>query len=94
MAIKNKGVKIKKDMFPKIYDQGSSQTKLLSSMDYEKGKLNLYVLESKDQNKITNISLDINAINYVDKMDLHRQNGEMMNIYVMIVSLGMKICRL
>jgi hypothetical protein len=90
MEIKKKGVKIKQDIFPKIYDQGSSQTRLLSTMDYEKGKLNIVVLESKDQNKVTNISIDLNAINLVDKMDLHRQTREMLNIDVMIASIGMK----
>jgi hypothetical protein len=50
MEIKKKGVKIKQDIYPQICDQGSSQTKLLSALDYEKGKLNIVVLESKDQN--------------------------------------------
>jgi hypothetical protein len=34
MAIKKKGVKIKQDILPKVYDQGPTQTRLLSAMDY------------------------------------------------------------
>jgi hypothetical protein len=59
-------------------------------VDYEKGKLNKVVLESKDQKKVTNISMDLNVIHLVEKMDLHRQTGEMLNIYVMIATLGIK----
>jgi len=59
-------------------------------MDYEKGKINITILESKDQNKVTKISLDIIVIKYVDKMDFHKQIGEMINKYVMIASLGLK----
>lgn len=47
-------------------------------MDYEKGNLNIVVLESKYQNKVTNISLDLNIINFFDKMDLHRKTREML----------------
>jgi hypothetical protein len=47
MEIKKKGVKIKQDIIPKIFDQDPSQTRLLSVMDYEKGKLNIAVLGIK-----------------------------------------------
>jgi len=47
-------------------------------------------LEYEDQNKSTNISIDLDAINHVDKMDLHRQTGEMLNINIMITSIGLK----
>jgi len=96
MEIKKKGVKSKKYIYPRICDQGSSQTKLLSSMDYEKGKINIYILELNDQNikssenyKVTNISVDSKVVNYVDKMDLHRKIREMIHKDVMLTSLGM-----
>jgi len=61
---------------------------MLSVVDYEKGRLNIVVIEPKERRKVTNISIDLNAVNSLDKMDLHRQNGEMMNRYVMIANLG------
>jgi hypothetical protein len=90
MTINKQGVNIKKNILPKIYVQGPTQTRLLFSMDYEKGKLNITVLESKDKNKVTNISIDLYAINPINKMDLHMQSGEMINKYIMITSIGLK----
>jgi hypothetical protein len=90
MATKKMGAKIKQNILPKIFDQGASQTRVLSIVDYEKGKLNIAVMESNDQKKVTNISIDLNAVHPVDKMDLHRHIGEMLNKDVMITSLGIK----
>jgi len=73
MVIKKNFVNIKQNVYPKIYDQGTSQKTLLSAMDYEKGKLNIVVLKPKDQNKVTNISIDLNVVHPIDKMDLHRK---------------------
>jgi hypothetical protein len=42
-------------------------------MDNEKGKLNIVVLDSKYQNKVINISIDLNAVHLVDKLDLQRK---------------------
>jgi hypothetical protein len=53
MATKKIGAKIKQNILPKIFDQGASQTRMLSVVDYEKGKLNIVVLETKDQKKVT-----------------------------------------
>jgi hypothetical protein len=61
---------------------------MLSVVDYEKGRLNITVLEPKEQKKVTNISIDLNAVHSLDKMDLHRQTGEMLNRDVMIANLG------
>jgi len=59
-------------------------------MDYEKGKLNIAMLESKDQDKVTNISIVLNVVHPNYKTDFHRHIGELLNIDVMIASLGMK----
>jgi hypothetical protein len=48
------------------------------------------VIKTTDNYKVSKFSFDLNAINFVDKMDLHRQTGEMVNRDVMQVSLGMK----
>jgi len=47
-------------------------------------------MEPKEQKKVTNISIDLNAIHPLDKFDLHRQTGETLNRYVMIVNIGIK----
>jgi hypothetical protein len=89
-------LKIKWDTYPQICGQGSSQTGLIYSLDYEKGRLNIFVLEPKgqvikttDNYKVSKFSFDLNAINFVEKMDLHRKTGEMVYRDVMQVSLGM-----
>jgi len=69
MATRKIGAKIKQNILPKIFDQGASQTRMLSIVDYEKCKLNIVVLETKYQMKVTNISIDINAVHSLDKMD-------------------------
>ena len=40
---------------------------------YEKGRLNIEVMEPKEQKKVTNISIDINVVHPLDKFELHRQ---------------------
>jgi hypothetical protein len=67
---------------------------MISVVDYEKGRLNIAVMEPKEQKKVTNISIDLNAVHPLDKMDLHRQTGEMLNRDVMIENLGIKKFRL
>jgi uncharacterized protein with ACT and thioredoxin-like domain len=59
-------------------------------MDYEKGKLNIAVSELKDQHKVTNISIHLNSIHPVDKMDLHKKIREILNKDVIIASHGIK----
>jgi hypothetical protein len=90
MATRNMGENIKQNILPKIFDQEKSQTRMLSVVDYEKGRLKIEVLEPKEKNKVTNISIDLNAVHPLDKMDLHRQTREMLNRYVMITILGIK----
>jgi hypothetical protein len=80
MATRKMGAKIKQNILPKIFDQETSQTRMLSVVDYEKGRLNIAVLEPKEKKKVTNISIDLNAVHPLDKMDLHRKTGEMLNI--------------
>jgi hypothetical protein len=63
---------------------------MLSTMDYEKKRLNIVVLDPKEQKKDTNISIYLNAVHPLDKMDLHRQSGEMLNRDVMIAKIGIK----
>jgi hypothetical protein len=59
-------------------------------VDYEKGRLNIVVMEPKEQKKVTNISIDLNAVHPLDKFDLHRQTTEMINMDAMIANLGIK----
>jgi hypothetical protein len=56
MEIKKKSVQIKKDVYPCIFVQGSLQTRLLYTMDYEKGNINIVVLYSKDHNKFVGVT--------------------------------------
>jgi hypothetical protein len=94
--MKNKNIKIKQDLFPKLY-QGTSKTRLLSALDFEKGRLNIAVLEPTTQTskgvinyKVAKFSYDLNQIHLVDKMELHRKTGEMVCRDVIQASLGMK----
>jgi hypothetical protein len=61
---------------------------MLSVLDYEKGRLNIAILEPKEHNKVTKLSIDLNAVHPLDKMDLHRKTREMLNIDIMIATLG------
>jgi hypothetical protein len=47
-------------------------------------------METKEKKKVTKVFIDLNAVHPLDKIDLHRQNGEMLNRDVMIVNLGIK----
>jgi hypothetical protein len=42
-------------------------------VDYEKGRLNITVMEPNRHKKVTNISIDLNVVHPLDKFDLHRQ---------------------
>jgi hypothetical protein len=84
--MKNKNVNIKQDLFPKLY-QGTSKTRLFSALDFEKGRLNITVLEPTTQTskcainyKDAKFSYDLNQIHLVDKMELHRKTSEMICI--------------
>ena len=66
------------------------ETRLLSGIDYEKGKLNLAILESsgpsihgQDIYKTTNFSLNLDDIPLPNKMGLHNQIGEMITRDIM-----------
>jgi hypothetical protein len=63
---------------------------MISVVDYEKGRLNIAVMEPKDHKKVTNISIDLNNVHPLDKFDLHRQTAEMINKDAMIANLGIK----
>ena len=82
--------KIKKNIIPKIFDQVGSQTRMISTIAYEKGRLSIAVMEPKQHKKVTKVSIDLNAVHPLDKMDLHRKTGEMLNRDVMIVNLEIK----
>jgi hypothetical protein len=89
MEIKEKGVEIKQDDFSQIYDPENAHTIMLFGMDFEKGKLNIVVLETRE-NKRTSITFDLNALHLIDKMDLHRKTREMVNEDTITTTLGMK----
>ena len=88
MDIRKIGKKFKQNIIPKIFDHETYQTRMLSVVDYEKGRLNIAVLDPKEQKKVTKVSIDLDAIHPLDKMDLHRQTGEMLNRDIMISALG------
>jgi hypothetical protein len=90
MEMRKTGARIRKSMIPKIYDHEAYQTRMISVVDYEEGKLNIAVMESKDQKKVTSISIDLNSMPPLDKFDLHRKTTEMVNMDAMIASLGNK----
>jgi hypothetical protein len=84
------GSKIRQNILPKIFDHETSQTRMLSVVDYEKGRLNIAVLEPKEQEEGHKGVHDLNAVHPLDKMDLHRQTREMLNRDIMIATLGIK----
>jgi hypothetical protein len=90
MEIRKAGASIKKSMIPKVYDHDAYQTRMISVVDYEKGRLNIAVMEPKEQKKVTNISIDLNVVHPLDKFDLHRKTAEMINKDAMIANLGIK----
>jgi hypothetical protein len=52
MATRKMGAKIKQNILPKIFDQETSHTRMLYGVDYEKGKLNIAVIEPKEKKKV------------------------------------------
>jgi hypothetical protein len=40
--------KIKKTTIPKFYDHDAYQTRMISIVDYEKGRLNIAIMEAKE----------------------------------------------
>jgi len=51
------GANIRQNILPNIFDHETSHTRMLSVVDYEKGILNIIVLDPKEQNKVTNVSM-------------------------------------
>jgi hypothetical protein len=81
-SMKDKNAQIKKILLQKL-DHDSSKTRLLSTVDFEKGRLNLSVLESAGTSvqghsnyKSTNFSFDLDQVPLFDKMDLHKQTRD------------------
>lgn len=72
-------------MYPHIFKQTPSQTRLLLVLDFKDDSLNMAILEPKfDQTikivkdfKATKVKLKLYHINVVDKIDLHRKTREM-----------------
>jgi predicted unusual protein kinase regulating ubiquinone biosynthesis (AarF/ABC1/UbiB family) len=48
MEMKKTNAIIRKSMIPKIYDHEAYRTKKISVVEYEEGRLNIAVMESKD----------------------------------------------
>jgi len=48
MKVRKEGARIKKSMIHKIYDHDTCQTRMISVVDYGKGKMNIEVMEPKD----------------------------------------------
>jgi hypothetical protein len=61
---------------------------MISTIDYEKGSLNIAVMESKEHKKLTNISIDMNNVHPLDTFDFHKHIVEMINKDAMIANLG------
>ena len=77
-------------IIPKVYDRDAYHTRMIQVVDYEKGRLNIAVMEPKEKNKVTNISIDLNSFHPLDKFDLSKQNTEMINRDSMIDNIGIK----
>jgi hypothetical protein len=90
MDIRKMGANIKKKNLPKNFEHDTSQTRMISVVDYEKGILNIVVMEPKEWKKVTNISIDLNAVHPMDKFDCHRQSAEILNRDIIIENLGIK----
>jgi hypothetical protein len=63
---------------------------MISDVDNEKGSTDIAVMEPNDKKKLTNISIDLNNVQPLDKFDLHRHTAEMININAMIANIGIK----
>jgi hypothetical protein len=77
-------------MIPKFYDHDAYQNRMISVVYYEKGRLNIVTMEPKDKKKVTNIHVNLNNVQPMDKFELRRQIGEMISIDAMIANLGTK----
>lgn len=95
MEITNKNIKIKQDSYSKLWRHGlrSSQTRLLSDLDYKKGWLKMVLLEPKawvirttEHYKAAKLAIDLKKMHLVDQMDLHRKTGEMIFIKLTIIT--------
>jgi hypothetical protein len=90
MEIRKEGARIKNNMIVEMYDHDAYQTKMISTMDYERGRLNIAVMEPKEHKKVKYMSIDLNAVHPLDKFDMHRQTLEMINMDAMIANLGIR----
>jgi hypothetical protein len=68
MEIRQAGAKIKKNITPHIFEYDASQARMISVVDYEKGKLNIVVIEQKEKKKVTNVSIDLNAVHPLENL--------------------------
>jgi hypothetical protein len=62
MEIRKTSASIKKKIFPEVYDHDAYHTRMISIVDYEKGRLNMKVMEPKKYKKVTKISIDVNVV--------------------------------
>jgi len=90
MEIRKASASIKKSMIPKVYDHDAYHTRMISTMYYQKGRLNIIVMEPKEQKKLKNISIGLNVVSPLDKLGLHRQITKMTKMDAMIANLGIK----
>ena len=95
--MKNKNEQIK-NLWSQKLNQDSPDTRLLSGIDFEKGRLNLAILESfgpriqgHDNYKATNFSLNLDGIPLTKKMGLHNQTWETVNRDIWKTSLSLQI---
>jgi len=73
MEIRKTCAKTKKTIIPKVYDHDAYHTRMISVVNYEKGRLNIVVMEPKEQKKVTNIFIDLNAVHPLDEFNFHRK---------------------
>jgi hypothetical protein len=95
--MRNKNEQIKELLNQKL-NQDALDTRLLSRIDFENGRLNLAILESvgtsiQGQNnyKATNFYLNLDDIPLPDKMGLHNQTGETITRDIMKTTLSLQI---
>jgi hypothetical protein len=90
MEIRQEGANIKKTITRHIFEYDASQSRMISVVDYEKGKLNLFVIEKNKQNQVKHVSIDMNVVHPLENFDLHIKTGEMIKRYALIENLGIK----
>jgi hypothetical protein len=85
LDIKRKNQGVKKEMYPWAWGENTTQTKLLSVVDYQQGIFNLVVLESKvlkplfpTDYKATQMRVKLGDIHPVDMIELHQQTSDML----------------